>query len=220
VTRLATLVGVSRSQMSNFLAGRFGLIGRPRPCLGIIWRQHRRPKRHERLHYLRISAQRGHGKTESEKASGFAVRPSSVTYCHRHRFGTVLHVCCANDRATRSGSTASGEPRWPADRSRTGSVSSDHIEYVRMPPDLLSKRLISLDRYHSVSAIFKGFSPSPILVSAGIVRAIDEDADAGNAAALIVEIWLNEDVGDRSMLGEIWKTELSLIQVIEEGAFE
>jgi hypothetical protein len=64
-----------------------------------------------------------------------------------------------------------------------------------MPPDLLSKRLISLDRYHSVSAIFKGFSPSPILVSSGegvIVRAIDEDADAGNAAALIVEIWLND----------------------------
>ena len=39
-------------------------------------------------------------------------------------------------------------------------------------------------------------------------------------AALIVEIRLNEDVGDRSMLGEIWKTELSLVQVAEEGAFE
>ena len=53
-----------------------------------------------------------------------------------------------------------------------------------------------------------------------MVRAIDEDADAGNRAALIVEIRLKEDVGDRGMLGEIWKTEFSLVQVVEEGAFE
>ena len=92
-----------------------------------------------------------------------------------------------------------------------------------MPPNLLSERLISIDRYHAMSSIFKRFSPSSILVSAGrvlMVRAIDKDADAGNTAALIVEIRLNEDVGDWSMLGEIWKMELSLVQVIEEGAFE
>jgi hypothetical protein len=92
-----------------------------------------------------------------------------------------------------------------------------------MPPNLLSERLISIDRYHSVSSIFKRFSPSQILFSASggvMVRAIDEDADAGNRAALIVEIRLNEDVGDRGVLGEIWKTELSLVQVIKEGAFE
>ena len=53
-----------------------------------------------------------------------------------------------------------------------------------------------------------------------MVRAIDEDADAGNRTALIVEIRLNEDVGDRSMLGKIWKTELSLVQVVKDGAFE
>ena len=97
------------------------------------------------------------------------------------------------------------------------------IEHVRMPPNLLSERLIGINRYHAVSSIFKRFSPSLILFSASegvMVRAIDEDADAGNRAALIVEIRLNEDVGDRGMLGEIWKTELSLVQVVEEGAFE
>lgn len=53
-----------------------------------------------------------------------------------------------------------------------------------------------------------------------MVRAIDEDANAGNRAALIVKIRLNEDVADRSMLSKIWKTEPSLIQVVEESAFE
>ena len=53
-----------------------------------------------------------------------------------------------------------------------------------------------------------------------MVRAIDEDADAWNHAALIVEIGLNEDVGDRSMLGKIWKAELSRVQVVEKGALE
>jgi hypothetical protein len=70
----------------------------------------------------------------------------------------------------------------------------------------------SVDRYHSMSAIFKCFSPSLILfsTSGGVMeRAIDEDADAGDRAALIVEIRLNEDVGDRSVLGEIWKTNAS-----------
>jgi hypothetical protein len=74
-----------------------------------------------------------------------------------------------------------------------------------------------------MSSIFKCFSPSLILFSASggvMVRAIDEDADAGNRAALIVEIRLNEDVGDRSMLGKIWKAELSLVQVVEKGALE
>jgi hypothetical protein len=83
-----------------------------------------------------------------------------------------------------------------------------------MLPNLLSERLISIDRYHSMSSIFKSFSPSQILFSASggvMVGAIDEDADAGNRAALIVEIRLNEDVGDRGTLGEIWKTELSLV---------
>ena len=83
-----------------------------------------------------------------------------------------------------------------------------------MPPNLLSERLISIDRYHSISSIFKRLSASLILFSAIVsvmVRAIDEDADAGNLAALIVEIRLNEDVGHRCMLGKIWKMELSLI---------
>ena len=83
-----------------------------------------------------------------------------------------------------------------------------------MPPNLLGERLISIDRYHAVSSIFKRFSPSLILFSASegvMVRAIDEDADAGNRAALIVEIRLNENVGDRSMLGKIWKAKLSLV---------
>ena len=65
-----------------------------------------------------------------------------------------------------------------------------------------------------MSAIFKCFSPSLILfsTSGGVMeRAIDEDADAGDRAALIVEIRLNEDVGHRCMLGKIWKMELSLI---------
>jgi hypothetical protein len=83
-----------------------------------------------------------------------------------------------------------------------------------MTRNLLSERLISIERYHSISSIFKCFSPSLILSSASggvMVRAIDEDADAGNRAALIVEIRLNENVGDRSMLGKIWKAKLSLV---------
>src|ERR1700730_1685589 len=111
----------------------------------------------------------------------------------------------------------------PWDRSRTGSITSHRIEHVRMPPNLLSERLISIDHYHSMSSIFKRFSPSPILFSASggvMVRAIDEDADAGNRGALVVTRRLNENCGDRGMLGEIWKTELTLVQVVEECAFE
>ena len=112
--------------------------------------------------------------------------------------------------------TASDEPRYSGlrDKSRTGSVTLLRIKHVRMPPNLLSERLISIDRYHSMSTILKRFSASLILFSAigsVMVRAIDEDADAGNRGALIVEIRLNEDVGHRCMLGKIWKTELSLI---------
>ena len=103
--------------------------------------------------------------------SGFAVRASSVTHCYCGRFGPVLHACC-------------DEPRYIGlwDRSRTGSVNSHRIEDVRMPPNLLSERLISIDRYHSMSSIFKRFSPSLILFSASggvMVRAIDEDTNAG-----------------------------------------
>ena len=59
-----------------------------------------------------------------------------------------------------------------------------------MSSDLLGKQLIILDGYYPVSPTFESLSCSPILASAGgvfMVLAIDEDADAWNTAALIIE---------------------------------
>ena len=96
----------------------------------------------------------------------------------------------------------------------TDTLLLHRIENVGMSPDLLGKQLISFDGYNPVSPILKALSRTSILDFVGgvvVVRAIDEDANAGNTAALIVEIWLNEDVDNRRVLGKIGKTELSLV---------
>jgi len=116
----------------------------------------------------------------------------------------------------------SARPRQTLEKPRQ-SITVDGRKNVRMLGDLIAERPIGSDGQYPITPIFKRFSPSLILFSASggvMVRAIGEDADARNRAALIVEIRLNEDVGDRCVLGEIWKTELSLVQVVEEGAFE
>jgi hypothetical protein len=53
-----------------------------------------------------------------------------------------------------------------------------------------------------------------------MVRAVDEDADAGGRIPSIVKVRLDECAGRRRVLGEIGKAQLLLVEVAEEGALE
>jgi hypothetical protein len=97
------------------------------------------------------------------------------------------------------------------------------VEYVRVLGDLLGERLVGPDRHYAVSPVLKRFTSSTILgldADAGMVRAVYEHTDARDCVTPIIKIWLNEDVGRWSMLGQIGEPELSLVQVVEKGALE
>ena len=88
---------------------------------------------------------------------------------------------------------------------------------------LIRQVVIAPYRYHSITTIFERVTTPSVLLFAGrfgVIRAIDEYADAGNATTLIIEIGLDENIRGRRVLGEIGKAELSLVQLVEKRALE
>ena len=82
---------------------------------------------------------------------------------------------------------------------------------------MVGKGIISGNRDHSKASIFKRISPPPVFVPVVItfvVWAVDEYADAGGTAALIIEIWLEEHIVCRRILSEIREPELICVEVV------
>ena len=87
--------------------------------------------------------------------------------------------------------------------------------------DLLRKRPVWPDADDPIPTVRKSFASTPVVcLLAHMLRAVDEDADTRDSDASIIEVGLQEDLRLRSVLGKIREAQLSLVEVIEEGALE
>lgn len=93
-----------------------------------------------------------------------------------------------------------------------------------MGRDLLGERAVGDDRDHAISPIHDRVSASPILSLAGwiiVMGTVNKDANSWDRPPRsIVEIGLAKDVCRRRVLGQIRKSELAFVKMIEERALE
>src|SRR5262249_17416907 len=92
-------------------------------------------------------------------------------------------------------------------------------EYIRVHGHLLTERRVVPDSDRAKATILERV-PHGLVVGAllrGVVAGtVDEDADAGQTVALIVEVRLRGDIGDGAILGAIGEPESVLVQVVDE----